>query len=198
MSRTFGVMALSARVLSATHGSLFSWSWVKYSCFAEAAENCQTQKRLIFTVFTASVTGLKLSAWPLWIGWYMIVKARYSGWSEILDASGGYTLTIKVLGHIDFCLVWNNVWWFSLVYTSFLWTFVTEFLFPVMMTMTKSFKKRSRHFFALKPVVIRWVVFETSSKCVIHWTAAVSQLALVYAFRVKLLVSAPRKLSNSF
>ena len=67
MSRTFGVMALSARVLSTTHGSLFRWSWVKYSYFAEAAE-LPDSKRLIFAFFTASVTGLKLSAWPLWIG----------------------------------------------------------------------------------------------------------------------------------
>ena len=50
MSRTFGVMALSARVLSTTHGSLFSWSWVKYSCFAEAAE-LPDSKRLIFAFF---------------------------------------------------------------------------------------------------------------------------------------------------
>ena len=119
MSRTFGVMALSARVLSTTRGSLFSWSWVKYSCFGEAAELTDS-KRLIFAFFTASVTGLKLSAWPLWIGWYVIVKARYSGWSEILDASGGYTLTIKVLGHIDFlsCVEQCMVVFFSLHFLS--------------------------------------------------------------------------------
>ena len=44
MSRTFGVI----RVLSTTRGSLFSWSWDKYSCFAEAAE-LPDSKRLIFT-----------------------------------------------------------------------------------------------------------------------------------------------------
>ena len=73
------------------------------------------------------MTGLKLRARPLWTGWYVIVKARYSGWSEVLDASGGYTLTIKVQDTLTFCLVRSNVWWFSLVCTSFLWTFVTEF-----------------------------------------------------------------------
>ena len=67
MSRTFGVMAVSARVLSITCGSLFSWSWVKYLCFAEAAE-LPDSKRLTFAFFTSSVTGLKLSAWPMWIG----------------------------------------------------------------------------------------------------------------------------------
>ena len=70
--------------------------------------------------FTASVTGLKLRAWPPWIGWYVIVKARYSGWSEVLDASGGYTLTIKVLGHIDFlsCVEQCMVVFFSLHFLS--------------------------------------------------------------------------------
>ena len=47
MSRTFEVIALSARVLSTTRGSLFSWRWVEYSCFAEAAE-LPDSKRLIF------------------------------------------------------------------------------------------------------------------------------------------------------
>ena len=91
-------------MLSPFRGSLFSWSWVKYSYLAEAAE-LSDSKRLMYTFFTAAVSGLKLSAWPLWIGWlcvyFRLIRQGYSGWSEILDASGGYILIIKVLGHID-------------------------------------------------------------------------------------------------
>ena len=34
--------------------------------------------------------------------YFRLIRQGYSGWSEILDALGRYTLTIKGLGHIQF------------------------------------------------------------------------------------------------